>query len=182
VFVSQVLGDTELTWHELFRTAGAQYEEPRLVLFTGYVQSACGTGQSAMGPFYCSLDDRIYIDLSFYEDLRSRFGADGDFAQAYVIAHEVGHHVQNLTGTLQRTASLRQRLNEREANRVSVMQELQADCYAGVWGHYAARRGLLGTAPFQPLPGNVQSDASCTFFPETRHRVCHGFRHIDSRK
>jgi uncharacterized protein len=138
-FVAQVLGDTELTWNELFRQAGSRYEEPRLVLFSGLVQSACGTAQSAAGPFYCSLDNRIYIDLSFYEDLRNRFGADGDFAQAYVIAHEVGHHVQNLTGTLRRTASLRQQLGEADGNRLSVMQELQADCYAGVWAHHGHR-------------------------------------------
>jgi predicted metalloprotease len=139
IFVAQVLADTEDTWNDLFRSAGSNYEEPRLVLFRGATPSACGTGQSAMGPFYCSLDNRIYIDLSFYEDLRSRFGADGDFAQAYVIAHEVGHHVQNLTGTLQRTASLRQRMSEVEGNQLSVMQELQADCYAGVWANHGHR-------------------------------------------
>jgi uncharacterized protein len=138
-FVAQVLGDTELTWNELFQKAGSRYQEPRLVLFTNIVQSACGTAQSAVGPFYCSLDNRIYIDLGFYEELRRRYGADGDFAQAYVIAHEVGHHVQNLTGTLQRTASLRQQMSEREGNRISVMQELQADCYAGVWAHHGHR-------------------------------------------
>jgi uncharacterized protein len=139
VFVSQVLADTEDTWEELFAREGSNYREPRLVLFSGMVQSACGTAQSAVGPFFCPLDQRIYIDLSFYEDLRRRFGADGDFAQAYVIAHEVGHHVQNLTGTLERTASLRQRLSEREGNQLSVMQELQADCYAGVWAHHGHR-------------------------------------------
>lgn len=139
IFVSQVLADTEDTWNELFSEAGLRYEEPRLVLFRGATPSACGTGQSAMGPFYCSLDNRIYIDLSFYEDLRNRFGADGDFAQAYVIAHEVGHHVQNLTGTLQHTASLRQRASEVEGNRLSVMLELQADCYAGVWANHGHR-------------------------------------------
>lgn len=138
-FVARVLGDTELAWRELFSSAGARYEEPRLVLFTDVVQSACGTAQSAVGPFYCSLDGSIYIDLGFYEDLRRRFGADGDFAQAYVIAHEVGHHVQNLTGTLQQTASLRQRVGQTDANRLSVMQELQADCYAGVWAHHGHR-------------------------------------------
>ncbi len=139
IFVSQVLADTEDTWNEVFRNAGSSYEEPRLVLFRGATPSACGTGQSAMGPFYCALDNRIYIDLSFYEDLRTRFGADGDFAQAYVIAHEVGHHVQNLTGTLQRTASLRQRMSQVEGNQLSVMQELQADCYAGVWANHGHR-------------------------------------------
>ncbi|HUF25409.1 MAG TPA: neutral zinc metallopeptidase [Gemmatimonadaceae bacterium] len=139
IFVSQVLADTEDTWNELFRAAGSSYEEPRLVLFRDATPSACGTGQSAMGPFYCPLDNRVYIDLSFFEELRSRFGAAGDFAQAYVIAHEVGHHVQNLTGTLERTASLRQRLSQTESNRLSVMQELQADCYAGVWANHGHR-------------------------------------------
>jgi uncharacterized protein len=138
-FVAQVLGDTELTWNELFASAGLRYEEPRLVLFTDIVQSACGTAQSAVGPFYCSRDQRIYIDLGFYEELRRRFGADGDFAQAYVIAHEVGHHIQNLTGTLNQTMALRQRMSEMEGNRLSVMQELQADCYAGVWANHGHR-------------------------------------------
>lgn len=139
VFVSQVLADTEDSWNQIFREAGSDYAEPRLVLFRDIVQSACGTAESAVGPFYCSLDQLIYIDLGFYDDLRGRFGADGDFAQAYVIAHEVGHHVQNLTGTLQRTSSLRQGLGEREGNQLSVRQELQADCYAGVWAHHGHR-------------------------------------------
>jgi uncharacterized protein len=150
IFVSQVLADTEDSWTELFRSEGVRYEEPTLVLFRGATRSACGTGQSAMGPFYCSLDRSIYIDLSFYDDLRERFGADGDFAQAYVIAHEVGHHVQNLTGTLQRTASLRQRMSEAEGNRLSVMQELQADCYAGVWANHGHRsRNILETGDIE---------------------------------
>jgi predicted metalloprotease len=142
-FVSVVLKDTEDTWEEIFRQRGAQYQDPTLVLFTQATQSSCGVGQSAMGPFYCPADQKVYLDLSFFQDLESRFGAPGDFAQAYVVAHEVGHHVQTLTGVSERVHSARQRVSEREANQLSVRQELQADCYAGVWGHYAAQRGLL---------------------------------------
>ena len=142
-FVSVVLADTEQTWGELFRERGDAYPQPNLVLFTGATQSACGVGQSAMGPFYCPVDRKVYLDLSFFHELETRFGAPGDFAQAYVVAHEVGHHVQTVTGTSSRVTSARQRLSERDANQLSVRQELQADCYAGVWGHYAARRGLL---------------------------------------
>jgi predicted metalloprotease len=142
-FVSVVLKDTEGTWSEIFRQRGMEYVEPTLVLFTGATQSACGVGQSAMGPFYCPNDQMVYLDLSFFQELESRFGAPGDFAQAYVVAHEVGHHVQTLTGLSSRVAAARERGSERDANALSVRQELQADCYAGVWGHYAARRGLL---------------------------------------
>lgn len=142
-FVSVVLADTEETWAEVFRRRGATYPAPTLVLFTQATQSACGVGQSAMGPFYCPVDRKVYLDLSFFHQLDTEFGASGDFAQAYVVAHEVGHHVQTVTGTSSRVASARQRLGERDANQLSVRQELQADCYAGVWGHYAARRGLL---------------------------------------
>ena len=142
-FVSVVLADTEDTWNEIFRENGASYQPPVLVLFTQATQSACGVGQSAMGPFYCPSDRKVYLDLSFFEELDSRFGAPGDFAQAYVVAHEIGHHVQTITGLSSRVTAARERASEREANALSVRQELQADCYAGVWGHYAARRGLL---------------------------------------
>ena len=137
--VAAVLGDTEDTWNAIFKANGREYEEPKLVLFSGMTQSACGMGQAAMGPFYCQLDRDIYIDLSFFEDLRTRFGADGDFAQAYVIAHEVGHHVQNQLGISERTVAQRQRAGERESNMLSVMQELQADCFAGIWANHANR-------------------------------------------
>jgi uncharacterized protein len=142
-FVSVVLADTEDTWSEVFTQRGATYPQPTLVLFTEATQSACGVGQAAMGPFYCPNDRKVYLDLSFFHDLETRFGAPGDFAQAYVVAHEVGHHVQTVTGLSDRIARARQYGSEREANALSVRQELQADCYAGVWGHYAARRGLL---------------------------------------
>ncbi len=143
-FVSVVLADTEKTWHGLFRRYGKTYEEPKLVLFTGAVQSACGFAQAAMGPFYCPGDHKVYIDLSFYEDLKNRFQAPGDFAQAYVIAHEVGHHVQNLLGISEKVQSTMQRVSKTEANRLSVRMELQADCFAGVWGYHADKsRGLL---------------------------------------
>lgn len=136
-FVAVVLGDTEDTWGELFSESGSSYREPTLVLFSDRVQSACGFAQAAMGPFYCPLDEKVYIDLSFYEDLKYRHQAPGDFAQAYVIAHEVGHHVQNLLGVTEQTQSLQQRMTETEANQLSVMVELQADCFAGVWAYHA---------------------------------------------
>ena len=138
-FVSVVLADTEDTWQTLFRGMGKTYEEPKLVLFSGAVESACGTASTAVGPFYCPMDQKVYIDLKFYNDLKNRFGAPGDFAQAYVIAHEVGHHVQNLLGIAEKVQSLRSRSNETEANKLSVMMELQADCLAGVWAHHADR-------------------------------------------
>jgi predicted metalloprotease len=135
--VAVVLRDTEQTWQQLFSAAGKQYEDPHLVLFSRAVQSACGTGQAAMGPFYCPGDRKVYIDLSFYDDLKTRFGAPGDFAQAYVIAHEVGHHVQNLLGTSNKVQAARQNASEAQANALSVRLELQADCYAGIWAHNA---------------------------------------------
>ena len=135
-FVAGVLGETELAWEKTFREQlGREYQKPTLVLFTNMVQSACGVGQAAAGPFYCPLDGKVYIDLSFYQELKDRFGAPGDAAQAYVIAHEVGHHVQNLLGISEQVQSARQNSREVEANELSVRQELQADCFAGVWAH-----------------------------------------------
>ncbi|MFH1658104.1 MAG: neutral zinc metallopeptidase [Pseudomonadota bacterium] len=133
-FVSKVLASTEDTWNEVFRANGRQYQEPKLVLFTGATPTACGTGQSAMGPFYCPGDQKVYIDLAFYRDLKDRFKAPGEFAQAYVIAHEVGHHVQHLLGIADKVHQTKQRVSEREGNALSVRMELQADCLAGVWG------------------------------------------------
>lgn len=139
-FVSQVLRDTELTWHDVFRQQlSREYQEPKLVLFSGYVESACGIGQTASGPFYCPPDGKVYIDLSFYRELRERFGAPGDAAQAYVVAHEVGHHVQNLMGISDRVQSARQRSGQREGNALSVRLELQADCFAGLWANRGNR-------------------------------------------
>ena len=139
-FVSVVLADTEDTWNELFRERfGRDYPAPELVLFSDAVQSACGFAQAAMGPFYCPRDRRVYIDLAFYRELRDRFQAPGDFAQAYVIAHEVGHHVQTVTGTAEQVTAARAQSGRAESNALSVRQELQADCYAGLWAHHAQR-------------------------------------------
>jgi len=135
-FVSKVLGSTEEVWGRIFQRSGSEYRAPTLVLYDGQVRSACGMGQAAMGPFYCQGDEKLYIDLAFFRDLQNRFRAPGDFAQAYVIAHEVGHHVQKLTGSFRRVEAARGR-SQAEANRISVRLELQADCYAGVWGHHA---------------------------------------------
>jgi hypothetical protein len=139
-FVSIVLRDTEVTWGELFRQSGQTYQEPRLEIFSGSVSTACGRASSAVGPFYCPGNQQVYIDLDFYEQMRRQLNAPGDFAQAYVIAHEVGHHVQTLTGISQQVNSAGQRVSEEERNRLSVMQELQADCYAGVWAHHGQQR------------------------------------------
>jgi uncharacterized protein len=138
VFASKILADTEDTWTAIFARSGERYEKPVLVLYSGSVDSACGLASAATGPFYCPGDRKVYLDLSFFQELDSRFGAPGDFAQAYVIAHEIGHHVQNLAGALAGGG-----LSRRQANAQSVRQELQADCLAGVWGHAAAARGLL---------------------------------------
>jgi uncharacterized protein len=142
-FVSVVLGKTEDVWQDVFRQNGRAYSEPTLVLFNGQVQSACGLGSAASGPFYCPGDQKVYIDLSFYEELRRRFSAPGDFAQAYVIAHEVGHHVQKLLGISDRVDSMQRRMTEVEANKLSVRLELQADFFAGVWARYVQKQGLL---------------------------------------
>jgi uncharacterized protein len=138
-FVSHVLGDTEDTWRMLFAKSGKTYQDPKLVLFSGSTDTACGLGQSASGPFYCPGDHKVYIDLVFFKELGSRFGAPGDFAQAYVIGHEVGHHVQNLLGISDQVQAERQRSNPTRANQLSVKLELQADCFAGVWAHHADR-------------------------------------------
>jgi len=135
-FVSAVLAQTEDIWGKIFRENGAKYEEPKLVLFRNSVKSGCGHASSQTGPFYCSADQKVYLDLGFFDELRSRHGAPGDFAQAYVIAHEIGHHIQNLTGTLTKSHNLKKRVSKTKANAVQVQVELQADCYAGIWAHY----------------------------------------------
>ena len=141
--VSVVLADTEDTWKAIFAQGGASYREPTLVLFREATPTSCGTGQAAMGPFYCSADEKVYIDLSFYDELHKRFQAPGDFAQAYVIAHEVGHHVQHLLGISGKVQKKRQQVSEAEGNALSVRLELQADCLAGVWAHHAQRSRQL---------------------------------------
>ncbi len=142
-FVSVVLADTEDTWHQLFSQAGSSYQPPKLVLYNDLTRTACGMGQAASGPFYCPADSKVYLDLGFFNELK-RLGAPGDFAVAYVIAHEIGHHIQNLVGTSTKVFQQRQRSSKKEANALSVLQELQADCYAGIWAHHAQRhRNIL---------------------------------------
>lgn len=144
VFVQRVLASTEDTWGKIFQQSGQRYPAPKLILFRGATPTACGTGQSAMGPFYCPGDKKIYIDLAFYDEMKNRLGASGDFAEAYVIAHEVGHHIQTITGTSEQVQrAKRSARSQAEANRYSVMQELQADCYAGVWAHHDDRANNL---------------------------------------
>lgn len=149
-FVATILADTEDVWTDLFQKMGRKYEYPTLVLFSGKVDSACGMASAAVGPFYCPGDRKLYIDLSFYDELKNRFGAPGDFAQAYVIAHEVGHHIQNLLGISDQVNRMRQRLSEKEFNKLSVRMELQADFYAGVWAHHAQRmKNMLDEADIE---------------------------------
>lgn len=148
-FVKVVLAETEDVWSKMFAEQGADYPEPTLVLFRGSTQSGCGGAQSAMGPFYCPGDRSVYIDLSFYEDLQKKLNAPGDFAMAYVVAHEVGHHIQNLNGTAGKVHQLRSRVSEKEYNRYSVMLELQADFLAGVWAHYTQKNNLLETGDIE---------------------------------
>jgi uncharacterized protein len=175
-FVSVVLADTEDTWHTLFAERNGRYAEPTLVLFTGAVNSACGQGRAAMGPFYCPADGNVYIDLSFYDQLRTRHGVAGDFAQAYVIAHEIGHHVQNITGILNQINSRARDLPAAQANQLSVRQELQADCFAGLWAHHANRtRQILEDGDIEEAlaaaaaigDDRLQSEAQGRVRPET---------------
>lgn len=142
-FVATVLAETEDVWNGIFQANGLTYEEPKLTLFEGQIRSACGFASSASGPFYCPADKKVYLDTSFFRQLSEQFGASGDFAEAYVVAHEVGHHVQNLIGVLPKFNQMRQRMSESEANHMSMQVELQADCFAGVWGHYTAQKGIL---------------------------------------
>ena len=175
-FVSTVLADTEDVWKALFAAQGGTYQEPKLVLFRGATPTACGTGQAAMGPFYCPGDRKVYIDLQFYETMRTRLGAPGDFAQAYVISHEVGHHVQNLMGIAEKVDAMRQRAGGAQANALSVRMELQADCFAGVWAHHAQRsRQILEqgdveealNAATQIGDDNLQRKSQGTVVPES---------------
>lgn len=166
-FVVDVLNDAQNTWQ---KTLGQDYQPAKLVLFRNSTQSGCGIGQSAMGPFYCPVDQKVYIDLAFYDDLSTRFGAKGDFAQAYVLAHEIGHHVQHLTGTAARVRS-RQESNPDAANELSVRLELQADCYAGVWGYDAASRGKLEAGDVEEALGAASAVGDDRIQQKTQGRV-----------
>ena len=167
-FVAKVLGSTEDVWTQIFKRSNSQYRAPTLVLYEGQVRSACGMGQAAMGPFYCPPDEKLYIDLSFFRDLQSRFRAPGDFAQAYVIAHEVAHHVQNITGTMKKLESA-QRSAQR--NQVSVRMELQADCYAGVWGHHAGSMNQLSDGDIAEALGAAAAIGDDRLQKQTQGRV-----------
>lgn len=174
-FVSVVLAETENVWQKIFNNKGATYREPTLVLFSDKVQSACGIAGAATGPFYCPGDEKLYIDLSFYDELQKRFKAPGDFAMAYVIAHEVGHHIQNLTGIMDKMNQLRSRLSEEEYNKYSVRLELQADFYAGVWAHYTQKENLLESGDLEEAlnaasavgDDNIQKQAHGYVVPES---------------
>jgi uncharacterized protein len=170
-FVGFVLADTEETWGEIFAAAGRTYEQPKLVLFSGAVESACGFAQAAVGPFYCPGDRKVYLDLTFYQDLHERFGAPGDFAQAYVVAHEIGHHVQTLLGISERNMAARQRASEAEANALSVRRELQADCFAGIWAHNADQSRQLLEA------GDIEEglNAASAIGDDRLQRQAHGY-------
>jgi predicted metalloprotease len=170
-FVAGVLADTERTWGTLFQQLGRQYQDPTLVLFTGATPTACGTGQAAMGPFYCPLDQKVYIDLAFYQQLRDRFKAPGDFAQAYVIAHEIGHHVQNQLGIMKKMDAYRQRMTETQYNALSVRLELQADCFAGVWAHHAQNRNLLEAGDVEEAMRAASAIGDDTIQRRTQGRV-----------
>lgn len=151
VFTARVLKDTEDVWHQVFKSFGQTYTDPQMVIYSGVTRTACGAGQAAMGPFYCPLDQKVYIDLSFYEEMKRKFNASGDFAHAYVVAHEIGHHVQNLLGIAEKVQDLRNRSDERESNQISVRMELQADCLAGVWAN------LNDQMKNRLQPGDVES-------------------------
>ncbi|HET9712435.1 MAG TPA: neutral zinc metallopeptidase, partial [Pyrinomonadaceae bacterium] len=174
-FVSVVLAKSEDVWNDVFRQNGRQYREPTLVLFTGQVRSACGMAGAAVGPFYCPGDEKVYIDLSFYEELRRRFSAPGDFAQAYVVAHEVGHHVQNLLGISDRVDAMRGRVSEAEENRLSVRLELQADFFAGMFARYVQNQGMLEAGDVEEALGaasavgddTIQRRTSGTVVPDS---------------
>ncbi|MDF7648852.1 neutral zinc metallopeptidase [Serratia sp. Se-PFBMAAmG] len=148
-FTKVILATTEETWSTLFQKMGKQYVPPKLVMYRNYTSTRCGTGQSAMGPFYCPADQTVYIDLSFYDDMKTKLGAGGDFAQGYVIAHEVGHHIQKLLGIESKVRQMQQGASQAQANQLSVKMELQADCFAGVWGHYVQQQNMLEVGDLQ---------------------------------
>ena len=182
-FVSVVLANTEDVWTDVFRQAGRQYQKPTLVLFTDQVRSACGMAGSAVGPFYCPGDEKVYLDLSFFNELDRRFGAPGDFAQAYVVAHEIGHHVQRQLGTMERVDSARGRVSEQEGNDLSVRLELQADFLAGVWAHYAQQKGSLDTGDVEEALGAASAVGDDRIQRQTQgHVVPDSFTHGSSEQ
>ena len=171
-FVAVVLADTEDTWHQLLPEVGAEYREPKLVLFSGGAQSGCGFAQSAVGPFYCPADEKVYLDLTFFDELSQRFGAPGDFAQAYVIAHEVGHHVQTVLGIEEQVRQVRQGMSETESNALSVRVELQADCFSGVWANHAHQeRGLIEAGDIEEALGAASAVGDDTLQKRSSGRV-----------
>ena len=170
-FSATVLASTEDVWADILRQQGMTYRKPTLVLFTGQVSSACGNAGAAVGPFYCPGDEKLYLDLSFFNELQRRFRAPGDFAQAYVIAHEVGHHVQNLLGTMEKVDSVRGRMSESQANELSVRLELQADYFAGVWAHYAQQKGLLEAGDIEEALGAASAVGDDSLQRETQGYV-----------
>ena len=174
-FISKVLASTEDVWTALLPKYGLRYKKPKVVLFRGFTRSGCGAASAQTGPFYCPADQKIYLDLSFFDELARRFGATGDFAQAYVLAHEVGHHVQNLTGILDKAHRLQARMSKRESNALQVRLELQADCYAGIWGHYADKQRLLE-------PGDVEEAmrAAAAIGDDTIQRKTQGYVRPDA--
>jgi predicted metalloprotease len=182
-FVATVLAETEDVWNGIFQAEGQTYEEPRLVMFSGQTRSACGFASAASGPFYCPGDRKVYIDLSFYDQLDRQFGAAGDFAQAYVLAHEVGHHVQNLIGVLPRFNQMRQGMSEVEQNQMSVRVELQADCFAGIWGHFTAQKGLLEEGDIEEALNAAQQIGDDTLQKKTQgYVVPESFNHGTSKQ
>lgn len=170
-FVGTVLAETEDVWNGIFKANGLTYEEPKLVMFSGQIRSACGFASSAAGPFYCPGDHKVYLDTSFFRQLERQFGASGDFAQAYVVAHEVGHHVQNLTGILPKFNQMRQQMSEAEANQMSMRVELQADCFAGVWGHFTAQKGILEQGDLEEALNAAQQIGDDTLQKKTQGYV-----------
>lgn len=174
-FISKVLASTEDTWTALLPHYGLRYKKPKVVLFRGFTRSACGAASAQTGPFYCPADEKIYLDLSFFDELAHRFGAPGDFAQAYVLAHEVGHHIQKLTGVLDKVRRAQRRMSKKEANALQVRVELQADCYAGIWGHYANKQRLLE-------PGDVEEAmrAAAAIGDDTLQRKTQGYVRPDT--
>jgi len=170
-FSATVLASTEDVWADILRQQGMTYRKPTLVLFTGQVSSACGNAGAAVGPFYCPGDEKLYLDLSFFNELQRRFRAPGDFAQAYVIAHEVGHHVQNLLGTMEKVDSVRGRMSESQANELLVRLELQADFFAGVWAHYAQQKGLLEAGDIEEALGAASAVGDDSLQRETQGYV-----------